>query len=174
MLFRAAKGLPVPHQADVLLIGEAPGLSEDGLGKPFLGPAGLRFDDIMASVHDRIGQFSWVVTNSLACAPYDEDNSIGKPKQAHHKACMPRVIELLHILKPKCVILLGNEAEKAWNIIHAVNFKRKHPFESVPAVKVAHPSWIEHYCSDPDLEHKRAVLTMSTFIARHVDTLVVQ
>lgn len=171
-MFRSERSLKrnqLPAKADVLFIGEAPGLSEDGLGKPFLGPAGDRFDLIVEDVYDWIGKFTWMVTNTIACTPYEEGshNNVGKPKQPHMKACMPRVIELLNILEPKCVILLGNEAEKGWKLIHTPNFKRKFPFTSIPHLKVAHPSWIEHYCAEPETEHKRAVLAMKTFIPRY-------
>lgn len=134
-----------------------------------MGPAGDRFDAILADVFLRLGQeFKWAVTNTVACAPYNDEYDIDKPKQAHLKACMPRVIELLNILQPKCCILLGNEAQKGWNLIHTATFKRKYPFESIPSLKVAHPSWIEHYCSDPDLEHKRAVLAVAEFSRRYI------
>lgn len=166
---RTQNGMPIPQKSDILFLGEAPGRSEDAIGKPFIGPAGVRFDMIVAEAMERIGtQLSWVVTNTVACAPYDDSGDIGKPKQSHLKACMPRVIEMLNMLQPKCVVLMGNEAEKGWNLIHTASFRRKYEFESVQSVKIAHPSWIEFYSPDPDLEHKRAVLTISDFLTRHV------
>jgi DNA polymerase len=32
---------------DILIIGEAPGASEDIIGRPFVGPAGILLDDIL-------------------------------------------------------------------------------------------------------------------------------
>ncbi|MEA3239557.1 MAG: uracil-DNA glycosylase family protein, partial [Candidatus Bipolaricaulota bacterium] len=37
-------------QADLMLIGEGPGEVEDNTGHPFVGPAGHKLDDVLASV----------------------------------------------------------------------------------------------------------------------------
>ncbi len=53
--------------APILFIGEAPGASEDALGKPFIGPAGKVLDDIITVALD--GQYDYALTNLVACYP---------------------------------------------------------------------------------------------------------
>jgi uracil-DNA glycosylase len=53
--------------APILLCGEAPGVSEDVLGSPFIGPAGKLLDHILARAID--GQFDYCLTNLVGCIP---------------------------------------------------------------------------------------------------------
>ena len=52
---------------DVLFVGEAPGVSEDVLGRPFVGPAGKLLDEIVERALD--GQYDYAITNLVACIP---------------------------------------------------------------------------------------------------------
>jgi uracil-DNA glycosylase len=52
---------------DVLFVGEAPGVSEDVLGRPFVGPAGKLLDTIVERALD--GQYDCAMTNLVACIP---------------------------------------------------------------------------------------------------------
>ena len=56
---------------DVLFIGEAPGVSEDTLGKPFVGPAGTLLDNIIEESDPGELKLAW--TNVIACIPKDDD-----------------------------------------------------------------------------------------------------
>lgn len=53
--------------APVLFIGEAPGASEDVLGRPFVGPAGKLLDHIIEKGID--GQYDYAITNLVGCIP---------------------------------------------------------------------------------------------------------
>ena len=115
---------------DILLVGEAPGASEDVLGSAFAGPAGHLLDRAINRAMDvedwtqrgvpiRVG-----LTNLIACIPKeiirDEDSpstftvgkKIAEPAKQHIDACAERLRELYAIAKPKKVVCVGKLAEK--------------------------------------------------------------
>lgn len=122
---------------EVLFIGEAPGNSEDVLGLPFIGPAGKLLDSILKdAVHPK--RFIWGVTNIVCCAPWDNETDkfsrkTRPPSKEEAKACKPRLQELIELVQPKAVVLVGASASKylAWcklprlSIIHPAAMLRK-------------------------------------------------
>jgi uracil-DNA glycosylase len=110
--------------AYVVFVGEAPGESENVIGKPFCGPAGKLLDYIIAQAlpgHVEVAEDgeteTWVtdlpyaVTNLVACIPRDEDGGkVGKPPHDSVLACAPRLEEFLAMCRPKLVVAVGAEA----------------------------------------------------------------
>ena len=97
--------------ADVLIVGEAPGVSEDVLGRPFVGPAGKLLDEIVERALD--GQYDYALTNLVACIPLGEDGSkTGEPPEESIEACRPRLRELFQIARPRLTVLVGKLATK--------------------------------------------------------------
>lgn len=104
---------------DVLFVGEAPGASEDVLGKPFIGPAGKLLDEIIANAQLRSNatDLRLAFTNLIGCIPLQEDEEGGtskasEPSKASIKACAPKLTELATIAKPKLVVLVGALSQK--------------------------------------------------------------
>lgn len=96
---------------DFLIIGEAPGRSEDCLGKPFIGPAGKLLDQLVAKAWD--GQYDYAITNLVGCIPLDNDNSkIAEPPEEAIKACEVRLQELFAISRAAVWIRVGKLAEQ--------------------------------------------------------------
>lgn len=96
----------------VLFIGEAPGESEDAIGKPFIGPAGKKLDqmiqDSLLGKELRIG-----FTNVVACIPRDsEGKKAGEPDAIAIRGCRPRLKEIILLAKPKLIIFAGQIAQK--------------------------------------------------------------
>lgn len=98
--------------ADVLFMGEAPGESENIIGYPFVGPAGEEFDDIIESIEADYGDFRYALTNTVACAPLEDDQTIREPKKEEMVSCFSRVTSLLRIVEPKLIVFLGRIAAK--------------------------------------------------------------
>ncbi len=97
--------------ADILFIGEAPGASEDVLGKPFVGPAGKLLDQIIERSLD--GHWDYALTNLVACIPLDENGrKMGEPSEEYIEACRPRLDEFVALCKPKAIIRVGKLADK--------------------------------------------------------------
>ena len=104
---------------DVLFVGEAPGVSEDALGQPFVGPAGKLLDRVVsASIPTDNGDCSihplrTAFTNLVACFPR-EAKATGdhQPAPDEIKACRQRLKEFVRIAKPKAIICVGQLAKK--------------------------------------------------------------
>ena len=95
--------------ADVLFVGEAPGASEDVLGKPFIGPAGKLLDRIIE--HGIDGQADYALTNLVACIPKEQGNKMGEPPEAAIEACRPRLKAFIRLCEPKVVVAVGKLAK---------------------------------------------------------------
>ena len=54
-----------PEDADIMFIGEAPGWHEDQQGRPFVGPAGLFLEQLLASINLKRGQV--YISNVIKC-----------------------------------------------------------------------------------------------------------
>jgi uracil-DNA glycosylase len=94
--------------ADVLLVGEAPGVSEDVRGIPFDGPAGLLLDQIVARGLENVRV---AFTNMVGCLPRNETGKV-EPDRDQIRSCQPRLKELIEIVKPRLVVAVGGLAEK--------------------------------------------------------------
>lgn len=138
---------------DVLFVGEAPGESEDVLGRPFCGPAGKLLDDILHRVvptHVR-----YAMTNLVGCipreAPYAVDfegtkrggGKATEPLPEQIEACQPRLSELIELASPRLIICVGALA-KLWiarDLPGQINFKKAlKPSYFIPVVDVTHPA----------------------------------
>jgi len=89
------------EDADMMFIGEAPGWHEDQQGRPFVGPAGLYLDQLLASIGLKREQV--YIANVIKCRPPQNRD----PLPAEMLACRPwleRQIELIH---PKMIVTLG-------------------------------------------------------------------
>lgn len=111
---------------DVLMIGEAPGKSEDLLGIPFIGPAGKVLDSIIREVKKK-QSFSYCIANTVACMPTatpDFPESTREPTTLEQKACFPRLKSLLEMAQPRMIISLGIIAGLGPFLIHCEKEKR--------------------------------------------------
>jgi DNA polymerase len=95
----------------VVIVGEAPGDTEDRTGKPFQGAAGENLNGLLRrAAIDRAGVF---VTNIVKCRPVD-GNRNRKPTPEEVDACLPYLKRQLQLIKPSVVVLLGATALNAF------------------------------------------------------------
>lgn len=92
----------------VLIVGEAPGETEDARGKPFIGKAGQYLQKILRELGVDLFTDCWV-TNSLRCRP--PSNRTPHDKEVLY--CRPYLLEALETLQPRVVILLGAAAVRS-------------------------------------------------------------
>lgn len=106
---------------DILFCGEAPGESEDVLGRPFVGPAGKLLDRIVFDAIQALGtggvvimhpvfRFAW--TNLVACIPKEDGKKATEPPKEAIKTCSDRLREIIEIAKPRVIIAVGGLATK--------------------------------------------------------------
>lgn len=93
-------------EADLMLIGEAPGGEEDRRGVPFVGAAGQLLDRMLAAIgHDRTSSY---ITNIVNWRPPGNR----KPSPAEMLLCQPFIERHIALMKPKLILLLGDTAAK--------------------------------------------------------------
>jgi DNA polymerase len=96
-------------------VGEAPGESEDVLGKPFAGPAGRLLEEMMhrAGIPVDPAQGVAAFTNIVCCILRDDfGTKVAQPPKESIDACRERLKECIGIVKPECIIWVGQLAEK--------------------------------------------------------------
>lgn len=97
---------PVEYRGSrpLMVIGEAPGETEDLEGRPFVGRAGV----LLRQEFQRIGlkKRHVYVTNCLHCRPPNNRDPFG----SELRACKPFLIEKIDICRPKYLILVGKVA----------------------------------------------------------------
>ena len=93
--------------ADIVLIGEAPGADEDAKGEPFVGRAGQLLNKILeASGFKREEVF---ICNILKSRPPGNRNPL--PEEVD--ACKPYLDKQLKLINPKLILLLGRVAAES-------------------------------------------------------------
>lgn len=117
--------------AEILFIGEAPGLSEDVLGQPFVGPAGHLFQRIIDKAID--AQFDYCLTNLICCIPLEDGKKVLEPTKESITACQPRMKEFINLVHPKLVVRVGKLSSK--NIGGKL-------LAGIPTIDLVHPAAI--------------------------------
>jgi uracil-DNA glycosylase family 4 len=95
---------------DVLFLGEAPGASEDLLGKPFVGPAGKLLDDLIRRAVEASGKghLRLAFTNLVGCIPLGEDGrKTAEPEMADVKKCAGRLRDFVAVARPQLIVTVG-------------------------------------------------------------------
>lgn len=90
--------------ADVMFVGEGPGDVEDQTGRPFVGPAGQKLDEVLGSVGIR--REDVYIGNIVKCRP--PGNRV--PSRAEMETCSPFLESQIALIKPALVVTLGNTA----------------------------------------------------------------
>lgn len=91
-------------QANIMLIGEAPGKDEDQQGRPFVGRAGQLLDKMIAAIH--LSRNEIFIANILKSRPPGNRD----PKPDEIAAHLPVLYRQMSIIKPKLVLCLGRIA----------------------------------------------------------------
>ena len=92
--------------AQVMLVGEAPGREEDMQGTPFVGSSGDLLDRILASIGLDRGKV--LIANTLPWRPPGNRN----PTPAETAVCLPFLVRQIELVAPKVIITLGGAASK--------------------------------------------------------------
>ena len=88
--------------ADLMLIGEAPGEEEDIKGEPFVGRSGKLLNKILAAI-DMNRNDGVFITNVLKCRPPNNRD----PLVSEIKEWEPYLISEIKIIKPRLIVALG-------------------------------------------------------------------
>lgn len=91
-------------EADLVLVGEAPGREEDEAGEPFVGEAGQLLTRILHAIGLR--REDVYITNVVKCRPPKNRD----PEAEEICACVPVLKQQLEIIQPKVICALGRFA----------------------------------------------------------------
>jgi uracil-DNA glycosylase family 4 len=102
------KSFPRSRRVDILFIGEGPGESEDVIGKPFIGKAGILLRAAIEEADPKRYNVQYGFANLVVCRPQDQRAGKNRqPSSLEVAACSPRLQELLRLLKPRVCVCLG-------------------------------------------------------------------
>ncbi|MBN1541882.1 uracil-DNA glycosylase [candidate division KSB1 bacterium] len=91
-------------EADIMLIGEAPGEEEDQQGFVFVGRAGQLLDKILKAIDlDRAQVY---ITNLLKCHPPKNRD----PQSNELASCLPYLIKQIELIRPAFILCMGRFA----------------------------------------------------------------
>jgi uracil-DNA glycosylase family 4 len=91
-------------QADIMLIGEAPGSEEDRVGRPFVGRSGQLLDRMLAAIGlDRTNVY---IANTVPWRP--PGNRAPTPEEM--ALCLPFLHRQVELVAPRLVVTLGGSA----------------------------------------------------------------
>ena len=93
--------------AKVMVVGEAPGRTEDKLQKPFVGRAGKLLDSLLESIN--LNRSKVYITNVVNYRP-DKNR---KPTPQEINEFKKLLFKHIEIINPKCILLLGATAATA-------------------------------------------------------------
>ncbi len=91
-------------RADLLIIGEAPGVEEDHLGEPFVGRSGRLLDAMLAAID--LKRQDIYIANILKCRP--PNNRDPSPEEV--ATCTPYLERQIAEIQPKLILALGRVA----------------------------------------------------------------
>ena len=94
-------------KSKIMLIGEAPGASEDQEGVPFVGRAGQLLDKMLSSID--LDRKKVYISNIINFRPPENR----RPTNDEIKRYLPFILKHIAIIKPKILVLLGSTAMNA-------------------------------------------------------------
>jgi DNA polymerase len=132
---------PVPGEgnvhADFMLVGEAPGATEDETGRPFVGQAGQLLEKILAAIN--FTRDDVFIVNVLKHRPPGNRN----PRPEEVSACSPYLIRQIELIRPKVLVALGTFAAQTLLDTKLSIGKLRgqiHRFYGVPLIVTYHPA----------------------------------
>jgi DNA polymerase len=104
--------------ADILIIGEAPGADEDAQGLPFVGAAGKLLTKILEAIE--LSRDEVYIANIIKCRPPENR----RPEKDEIAQCEPYLQKQIELIKPAFILALG---------LTAVNtlFKKNHQMQDI-------------------------------------------
>ena len=139
-LYSTAKN-PVPGEgnpnAEFMLVGEAPGATEDETGRPFVGQAGQLLEKILAAI--KFTRQDVFIVNVLKHRPPGNRN----PLPDEISACSPYLVRQIELIRPKVLVALGTFAAQTLLETKLSISKLRgqiHRYYGVPLIVTYHPA----------------------------------
>lgn len=129
------------EQADFLIVGEAPGASEDQQGAPFVGRAGTLLTEMLKAIGIERNQI--FITNILKCHPPSNRD----PLPYEVECCTPHLKKQIEILKPKLIVAVGRIAAQFFlgskaSLAHLRGQQYHYGENKIPLIVTYHPAYL--------------------------------
>ena len=139
-----------PENAEIALIGEAPGFNEDKQGRPFVGAAGHFLEQLLALAGLR--REDVYITNTVKCRPLNNRD----PLPGEMAACRKYLDRQLEVISPKVVVTLGRHSLGAFLPKEAIGKARGRPRNVNGTILFPHvPSCGGPASAEPPQGHRR-------------------
>jgi DNA polymerase len=123
--------------ADLVLVGEAPGADEDAQGEPFVGRAGQLLNKILEAISFKREEV--FICNILKCRPPNNRDPL--PEEV--ASCEPYLWKQLELIRPKLILCLGRIAAqvllKTNDTLSSMRGK-VHDYRGIPLMVTYHPA----------------------------------
>lgn len=126
-------------QADLVLVGEAPGREEDEKGIPFVGEAGRLLDKILCAM--QLSRQDVYICNVIKCRPPGNRD----PQIDEIATCEPFLKLQLAAIRPRIIIALGRFATQTLLQSQLPISKIRgqwHEYQGVPLMPTFHPAYL--------------------------------
>jgi uracil-DNA glycosylase family 4 len=98
-------------ESKILFIGEAPGFTENKIGKPFVGRSGKLLEEWVKEL--KINQ-KYAIMNVVPIIPLDSEKKIRPPTPEEINYFLPYTMKMVNTINPKVIVLLGKSAARAF------------------------------------------------------------
>jgi DNA polymerase len=131
--------------AEIMFIGEAPGVEEDARGEPFVGRAGQLLTKIIKAMG--FARADVYIANVLKCRPDMPPGSFGNrvPTPLEMQTCRPYLVEQIDIIQPKVLVALGAVAVEGLLGTRGTMRElrgRWHSYNGTPLMITYHPAYL--------------------------------
>jgi DNA polymerase len=135
----ATKGVPGEGnpEADLVVVGEAPGAEEDASGRPFVGASGQLLTKILGAIN--LARQDVFIANVVKHRPPGNRN----PAPDEVEACSPYLVRQLELLRPKVILTVGNFAVQTLLGTKLGITKLRgqvHLYHGIPLIATYHPA----------------------------------
>lgn len=127
--------------AELMIIGEAPGAEEDRRGEPFVGRAGKLLDEMLRSLG--LGRDDVFIANILKCRPPGNRD----PRAEESAECRPYLRRQIALVRPRVILAVGRIAaqdllESNEPIGRLRTRVHRFPEADIPVVVTYHPAYL--------------------------------
>jgi uracil-DNA glycosylase len=156
-LFETAVFAAGNPQAEIMFVGDSPGVEEETARRAFVSPAGQKLDQILKAMG--LSREQVYLTNLVKFRPKKGDGrfqaaSDRPPQEDEMAASLPYLRAEIEVVRPRVIVALGRTAaegllEKGGSL---ASFRSaEHHFEGIPVIVSHHPSYLlrPEFESDP-------------------------
>lgn len=127
--------------ADLLIIGEAPGQNEDQQGEPFVGRAGQLLTRMLAALG--LSRSAVYISNAVKCRPPSNRD----PRREETEACSPFLDRQITLLRPRVILAVGRVAAQTLlssdaSLGRLRGQTHRLPDTKIPLVVTYHPAYL--------------------------------